>query len=61
MVDEREQAAPATLTLSVMLSAIESFHKHPLRERGGVLRPEDSRADAPANISKQLEALRDRF
>ena len=59
MIDEREHAAPTTLTLSVLLSAIESFHKHPRRERGGAPQAGDPRTDAPVNISKQLEALRD--
>jgi hypothetical protein len=44
-------------TLSVLLGAIESFHTHPRVERAGAARPADARADAPVNISKQLEAL----
>jgi hypothetical protein len=40
-------------TLSVLLGAIESFHTHSRVDRTGAAQS----ADAPVNISKQLEAL----
>jgi hypothetical protein len=47
----------STATLSVLLGAIESLHTRARVERAGAARSADSRAEAPVNISKQLEAL----
>ena len=46
-----------TPTLSVLLGAIESFHTRPRVARAGGSRSAEARAEAPVNISKQLEAL----
>jgi hypothetical protein len=47
----------STLTLSVLIGAIESFHTRPRVDRGGAARSADVRVDVPVNISKQVEAL----
>jgi hypothetical protein len=55
--ESRPRNDATTPTLSVLLGAIESFHTRPRVERAGAARPADARAEAPVNISKQLEAL----
>ena len=55
--ESRPRKGANTPTLSVLLGAIESFHTRPRVERAGAAQSADARADAPVNISKQLEAL----
>jgi hypothetical protein len=55
--ESRPGKAASAATLSVLLGAIESFHTRPRVERAGAARSADARAEAPVNISKQLEAL----
>jgi hypothetical protein len=56
VTEQRRQGEDAnTPTLSVLLGAIESFHTRPRAQRPVAAPSDDARA--PANISKQLEAL----
>jgi hypothetical protein len=49
--------AASTQTLSVLIGAIESFHRRSRVDRRGAARSADVRPDVPVNISKQVEAL----